>query len=98
MDPRVYSPIPYTQGTVPRRRLQRCSKPGFRTRVVQFDNRVWEWKDMCLLNVMLVKAVGGDDKGNGDSNSVTVERIGVGVIHEDAWAAARPARRFVKLG
>jgi hypothetical protein len=69
----------------------------------RFDDRVWEWKDMCLLNVMLVKAVGNSGGGGGDDdddekNFLAVERIAVGVIHHDAWAAAGPRRRFIKLG
>ncbi|KAF7503741.1 hypothetical protein GJ744_003324 [Endocarpon pusillum] len=67
----------------------------------QFDDRMWEWKDMCLLNVMLVKAV-GDTGGTGDDdvekNFLAVERIAVGVIHQDAWAAGGPRRRYIKLG
>jgi len=67
----------------------------------RFDDRVWEWKDMCLLNVMLVKTVGdscsGDDD-DADKNFLAVERIAAGVIHQDAWAAGGPRRRFIKLG
>jgi hypothetical protein len=74
----------------------------------QFDDQVWEWKDMCLLNVMLVKAVGNSGGGSSggsssdddddEKNFLAVERIAVGVIHQDAWAAAGPRRRFIKLG
>jgi hypothetical protein len=58
---------------------------------------------MCLLNAMLVKVVsnsgrsssGGDD--DDEKNFLAVERTVVGVIDQDAWAAAGPRRRFIKL-
>lgn len=67
----------------------------------RFDDRVWEWKDNCLLNVMLVRAVdsiGSGDDNDAEKNFLAVERIAVGVIHQDAWAAGGPQSRFIKLG
>lgn len=48
--------------------------------------------DRCLLNVMVVKRVGKTDHGKEVS-----ERVGVGVIVEAAWAAARFRERVVRL-
>lgn len=50
------------------------------------DHGVFQRRDWCILNVMLVER-------HGDH----FERVAVGVIHEDAWAAGEATRKLIKL-
>ncbi|KAI9711723.1 MAG: hypothetical protein M1820_001867 [Bogoriella megaspora] len=51
-----------------------------------FDEKCYEKRPWCLLNVMLLKWEGD-----------LAERVAVGVVHEDAWKAAEPESKYVKL-
>jgi hypothetical protein len=52
-----------------------------------FDENVYEPKEWCHLNIMLISRV----------DEFTACRVGVGIIHKDAWVAAKPETTFVKL-
>jgi hypothetical protein len=52
-----------------------------------FDENVYEVKDWCHLNVMLISR----------RDDFTALRVGVGVVHKDAWIAAKPETTFIKL-
>jgi hypothetical protein len=52
-----------------------------------FDETVYKVKEWCHLNVMLISRL--DD--------FRALRVGVGVVHKDAWVAAKPETTFVKL-
>lgn len=54
--------------------------------VVDFDEDVFGEGEWTMLNVMLIKWVGEH-----------AERVAVGRIHEDAWAAGEPVRREIVL-
>ncbi|KAF2258664.1 HET-domain-containing protein [Lojkania enalia] len=51
-----------------------------------FDEEVYEKKGWCYLNVMHIRWKGD-----------VAYRVGVGVIHEDAWIAANPTSMLIKL-
>lgn len=56
-------------------------------RFAQFcDHDAYPHKDWCILNVMLVER-------HGDH----FERVAIGVVHEDAWVAAEPKQKLIKL-
>ncbi|KAF2179210.1 hypothetical protein K469DRAFT_753992 [Zopfia rhizophila CBS 207.26] len=55
-----------------------------------FDEKVYMPREWCTLNVMLVEQVG--------YKSQEVWRVGVEVIHEDAWVKAGPMGAMVRLG
>ncbi|KAF2032733.1 hypothetical protein EK21DRAFT_98838 [Setomelanomma holmii] len=55
-----------------------------------FDESVYEVKDWCHLNVMMISRPSHLD-------AYEAIRVGVGVVHEDAWVAAKPETDFVKL-
>jgi hypothetical protein len=57
------------------------------TKMSYFDESVYHVKEWCYLNVMLVSKV----------DEFSAIRIGVGVVHKDAWVAAKPETTFVKL-
>jgi hypothetical protein len=57
------------------------------TKMSYFDESVYHVKEWCFLNVMLVSKV----------DEFSAIRIGVGVVHKDAWVAAKPETMFVKL-
>jgi hypothetical protein len=52
-----------------------------------FDHKVYPERDWCELNVMLIERLADN----------TAMRLGVGVIHEDAWVNASPRGTFIKL-
>ena len=54
--------------------------------VVDFDEGVFAEGEWCVVNVMLIKWVGKH-----------AERVAVGRIHEDAWAALGPVRKDIVL-
>ncbi|KAB2571506.1 hypothetical protein DBV05_g9853 [Lasiodiplodia theobromae] len=51
-----------------------------------FDRARFEERSYCLLNVMMIER-----RGN------VAQRLGVALVHEDAWAEAGPRPAFVKL-
>jgi hypothetical protein len=51
-----------------------------------FDEKFYAKRGWCYINVMLIKRSGD-----------VVSRLGVGVIHEDAWIAANPKPKMIKL-
>ena len=54
--------------------------------VEYFDTNVFTKRPWCLLNVMLIER-----KGN------VARRLGIGVVHEDAWLARDPTSVLIKL-
>ncbi|KAH8714067.1 heterokaryon incompatibility protein-domain-containing protein [Phaeosphaeriaceae sp. PMI808] len=67
--------------------LSRSIPLGLRFSTSYWDERVYNNKDWCHLNVMLISRL--DD--------YTALRVGVGIVHKDAWIAAEPETTFVKL-
>jgi len=59
-------------------------------RVSCFDETIYPVKDWCHLHVMLISR----PSHFGEYEAM---RIGVGVVHHDAWVAAQPEAEFVKL-
>ncbi|KAF3034467.1 hypothetical protein E8E12_000513 [Didymella heteroderae] len=55
-----------------------------------FDENMYPPRDWCYLSVMLIGE--GLMRGTGSA-----ARFGVGVIHEDAWVAAKPRKNFISL-
>ncbi|OJD35217.1 het-domain-containing protein [Diplodia corticola] len=53
---------------------------------VYFDEARFEVRAFCLLNVMMVERRGD-----------VARRLGVAIVHEDAWVEAQPRPMFVKL-
>jgi len=51
-----------------------------------FDAAVFSGREWCYINVMLIQRIGE-----------TASRLGVGVIHEDAWVEAKPTPMLMKL-
>jgi hypothetical protein len=66
------------------------SLPSQRTKMSYFNEAVYAPKDWCHLNVMLISRPA-------HLGQYEALRIGVGIIHHDAWTAARPETDFVKL-
>lgn len=60
------------------------------TKMSYFDESVYKSKDWCYLNVMLISRPSHLDE-------YEALRVGVGVVHQDAWVAAKPETDFVKL-
>ncbi|KAF2746013.1 HET-domain-containing protein [Sporormia fimetaria CBS 119925] len=52
-----------------------------------YDVEVYPDRDWCTLNVMMISKL----------ESGLVVRVGVGIIHEDAWVAAKPEGVFLKI-
>jgi hypothetical protein len=59
----------------------------FQKSLQYFDETVYTLRDWCTLNVMLISRLG----------EYKALRVGVGIIHEDAWINAKPGITFVKL-
>lgn len=55
-----------------------------------FEETIFPRRDWCYINVMLIAE--GRQRGMGAAG-----RFGVGVIHEDAWVAARPRPNYMYL-
>jgi hypothetical protein len=53
---------------------------------VFFDAAVFSEREWCYINVMLIHRIGD-----------TARRVGIGVIHEDAWVEAKPTPSLIKL-
>lgn len=53
-----------------------------------FDPGSWPWRPWCVLNVMLIQLHGSEP----------AERVAIAQVHEDAWKAYSPVRRYVELG
>ncbi len=51
-----------------------------------FDEAVFQGREWCYINVMLIQRIGD-----------TASRVGIGVIHEDAWVEAKPNPSWIKL-
>ncbi|KAH7088955.1 heterokaryon incompatibility protein-domain-containing protein [Paraphoma chrysanthemicola] len=60
------------------------------TNMSYFDESVYAKKDWCYLNVMMISR----PLHLGEFEAL---RVGVGVVHQDAWVAAKPETEFVKL-
>jgi hypothetical protein len=56
------------------------------TNLTFFDQAVFPDREWCFINVMLVER--DNDKA---------QRLGVGIIHEDAWIKAAPVPMLIKL-
>lgn len=56
--------------------------------VVDFDEEVYENREWCMLNVMLIRW---------DEERGFAERVAVGRMHEDAWAKLGPQRKDIVL-
>jgi hypothetical protein len=69
--------------------ITRClrDKRGAYADMTFFDRSTYTDRDWCTLNVMLITRIAGG----------MALRLGVGVIHEDAWVNANPAGTFVRL-
>lgn len=51
-----------------------------------FDSAVFPDREWCYINVMLIQRIGD-----------IASRVGIGVIHEDAWVEAKPNPSWIKL-
>ena len=51
-----------------------------------YDVDIFSFRWWCFLNVMLIQR-----------NEDRAQRIGIGVIHEDAWVEAKPVPMLIKL-
>jgi hypothetical protein len=60
--------------------------PTFEQALAMFDEALFPRKNWCFLNVMLVERLND-----------CFQRVAVGFIHEDAWAAAKPTKELVTL-
>lgn len=69
--------------------ISRSFPPRSKT-ISYFDESVYEMKDWCHQNVMMISR----PSHLGEYEAL---RIGVGIIHQDAWIAAKPETDFVKL-
>jgi hypothetical protein len=58
-----------------------------RTTMSYFDEEVYKMKEWCHLNIMLISR----------RDEFRAFRVGVGIVHKDAWVAAKPETTFVKL-
>ncbi|EON66498.1 hypothetical protein W97_05743 [Coniosporium apollinis CBS 100218] len=56
------------------------------THVAYFDESIYPNRDWCHLSVMMIEREG-----------TVAQRIGVGIVHEDAWVNANPRITFIKL-
>ncbi|PVI00628.1 hypothetical protein DM02DRAFT_562728 [Periconia macrospinosa] len=60
---------------------------GSRRPLLYFDEMVYPVRDWCTLNVMLISRLEG----------YKAIRVGVGIVHEDAWINSDPGTAFVEL-
>jgi hypothetical protein len=56
------------------------------TKYTMFDQSVFPIRDWCCLNVMLIQR-----------HADKAQRLGIGMIHEDAWVAANPFSMLTRL-
>jgi hypothetical protein len=56
-------------------------------RLPYFDKKIYPYRDWCMLHVMLTR---GTTRG-------IVQRMGIGIVHEDAWIKACPVGVFLKM-
>ncbi|OTA86893.1 hypothetical protein M434DRAFT_35587 [Hypoxylon sp. CO27-5] len=54
--------------------------------VTFFDTNLFQYRPWCFLNVMMVEDLDG-----------TARRLGIGIVHEDAWLQENPIKTLVKL-
>ena len=68
--------------------ISRCLPLESQIQISHFDEKLYKKKkDWCCLNVMMISRTG----------EYTALRVGMGILHKEAWVKAKPMTMFVKL-